>query len=591
MEPTNDPAELELRDYLEVLRRRWVLIAIAVAVVAGVALLASIAQTSRYRAEAEVLVRQPPTAGTLDAATGAITTRSMANEVRQAEGTAVLDATRADIGDEPTLRVRDDADADVLVFTAESSDAEAAATAANRYAEAFVAERREGLVSEYMASGQVLQERAAELDADLDELAQERAAEEAEVPPADPENLFGDRARQAELDRIANEYQRRAAVIEAQRDRYDELLDNLLLSAELAQGTGAQVIRPAEVPEGPFEPTVTRNLALAIVVGLVLGVGAAFLVDHLDTSLRTDDDLEAASGGLPTLANIPEMTSWQPGDKPHVISREQPQSVSAESYRGLRTSVQFLSIDRTINTIAFTSPNPGDGKSTTAANLALVAARAGQRVVLVDCDLRKPRVHEYYGLPNEQGFTTVLLGEASLETAAHRVPDEHGLVVITSGPVPPDPSELLSSKRARSLIESISNQADLVIIDSPPVLAVTDPRIIAGMVDGVILVASAGRTDRNHVTHAVEQLQLVDAPILGTVLNRQDASAATYGYGYSYDDDPATKKVRKEGRASFTARRKRKGAGGAGPVPAEDPGDFTTPDWGELPQEAAEPRR
>lgn len=584
MEPVNDPAELDLRDYLQVLGRRWKYVALAVVVVAGVALVASLTQSPRYRAHAEVLIRQPATAASLDTATGSFTARSLANEVRQAEATAVIDATRATVGDEPSLSVRSDADADVLNFVAESESPELAAEAANTYAASFINERRDSLVAEYLASGAVIQERVADLEREIGELDEERADAEAAVTPPAEDDPDAQAAYQAELNRIAAEFDRRLASLDAQRVRYLELLDNLTLSAQLAQGSGAQIIRPAEVPDGPFEPTTIRNVVLALVVGLILGVGAAFLVEYLDTTLRNPDDLEAATGGLPTLATVPELASWKAPSTTHIISVEDPNSVYAESYRGLRTSVQFLGIDRTISAVALTSPGPGEGKTTTATNLAVVAARAGQRVVLVDCDLRKPRVHEFFGLPNDVGFTTVLLGETSLDVAAHRPVDEPGLVVIPSGPVPPDPSELLAGKRARSLLSSLAAQADLVIIDSPPVLAVTDPRILAGIVDGMILVASVGRTDRNHVAQAVEQLRLVDAPLLGTVLNRQEASASPYGYGYGSaygqgESGNGGKRSPKRGRSS-----KKRASNDFVPA-ASDAYDGATPDWGPLPGE------
>jgi polysaccharide biosynthesis transport protein len=402
----DESAELELRDYLGVLRRRSMVIVATVAIVVGVAVLASFAQTERYRASTEVLVRQPTTAVSLEgAATATGTARSLANEVRQAEATAVLDAVRGAFGPDPQLGVRADADADVLRFTAESRDPTVAAQAADRYAEEFVQQRRAALVSDYLASSEVLQARVDELDAEAESVMSERAAAEAAVPLDAPD-------RDLALARIAAEVDRRTAGIAAQQQRYHELLNSLLLSAQLAQGSGAQVIRPAEVPSHPFEPMIARNAALALVVGLVLGVGAAFLLEYLDTSLRTDDDLATASGGLPVLATVPELSSWKANDAPHLATIEDPSSAQSESYRALRTAVQFLGLDRTIKTIALTSPGPGEGKSTTAANLAIICARAGQRVVLVDCDLRKPRVHEFFRLDNQRGFTTVLLGES-----------------------------------------------------------------------------------------------------------------------------------------------------------------------------------
>ncbi|MEI8240751.1 MAG: CpsD/CapB family tyrosine-protein kinase, partial [Actinomycetota bacterium] len=176
-----------------------------------------------------------------------------------------------------------------------------------------------------------------------------------------------------------------------------------------------------------------------------------------------------------------------------------------------------------------------EGKSTTAANLAFVMSRAGQRVVLLDCDLRRPRLHDFFGLPNTIGFTDLLVGNASLDDVLQRVAGEENLSIITSGPIPPDPSELLSSKKARDVIEQIRGRADLVIIDSPPVLAVTDPLVLANVVDAVVLVAAAGKSDKRFTIKAMEQLQLVDAHVVGAVLNRQGSRGSdSYGYGYGY---------------------------------------------------------
>jgi polysaccharide biosynthesis transport protein len=569
----DESAELELRDYLGVLRRRSMVIVATVAIVVGVAVLASFAQTERYRASTEVLVRQPTTAVSLEgAATATGTARSLANEVRQAEATAVLDAVRGAFGPDPQLGVRADADADVLRFTAESRDPTVAAQAADRYAEEFVQQRRAALVSDYLASSEVLQARVDELDAEAESVMSERAAAEAAVPLDAPD-------RDLALARIAAEVDRRTAGIAAQQQRYHELLNSLLLSAQLAQGSGAQVIRPAEVPSHPFEPMIARNAALALVVGLVLGVGAAFLLEYLDTSLRTDDDLATASGGLPVLATVPELSSWKANDAPHLATIEDPSSAQSESYRALRTAVQFLGLDRTIKTIALTSPGPGEGKSTTAANLAIICARAGQRVVLVDCDLRKPRVHEFFRLDNQRGFTTVLLGESTLESAAYRVPGVDALVVVPSGPIPPDPSELLAGYKAKSLITALAAQADLVIVDAPPVLVVSDPLVLSALVDGMILVTSARCTSRPDVERAVEHLQLVDAPMLGTVLNQVDPSMTGYGYGYGYGEAPSPRRS--------TRRRRRRSERGP-TIPTIDLGDNlddpTPTNWGNLPQ-------
>ncbi len=233
--------------------------------------------------------------------------------------------------------------------------------------------------------------------------------------------------------------------LELQQSQYQFELESLTTSIDLVGDSGATVINEAKIPSVPFEPTTKRNAVLGFVVGLLIGLGAAFLVDYLDNSIRDDDEL-AAITGLPVLAMVPKVAADRPGAPPRLIARDEPHSRAAEAYRSLRTGVQFLGVDRRLTIVQVTSPLPGDGKTTTAVNLAVVSARAGQRVLLVDCDLRRPRLHEFFGLDNEMGFTSALVGMKLGQVAQHV---ERRLAVIPSGRIPPDPSELLASPTAR----------------------------------------------------------------------------------------------------------------------------------------------
>ncbi len=238
------------------------------------------------------------------------------------------------------------------------------------------------------------------------------------------------------------------------------------------------------------------------------------------------------------LAVIPRMTEWRNRTEAHLVSIEQPASPLAEAYRTLRTSVQFVSLGRSIRTVQVTSPRSQDGKSTTATNLAVALARAGQRVILIDCDLRRPRVHEFFGLPNAVGFTSVLVGDVPLVNAIQAVPGLDRLRVLASGPKPPDPSELLSSRRAHELIKAISEAGDLVIIDTPPVLPVADALVVSDVVDACILVVTVGSTTRKEVQRSAELLQQVEAPLIGVVMN---GGAIERGYGYGYGTPEPTR--------------------------------------------------
>ena len=495
----HEPEEMTLRDYAAVINRRRWLVVIPAVLVTAVALMMSLAQTKQYRAETDVLVKEPPTATALGAPDRPLQQRVLQNELQRARGSAMQDQVREQIGDEPTISVRLAAsdDSDVFIFTGESRDAELAVQAADTYAQVYIDQRQETLTAE-------LESRAAVVQARLDDIA---AA------------LFS-----ANGDALLE--------LQAQQGQYLYELEQLITSVSLASDSGAVVIDAAQVPDAPFEPTPARTGMLALVVGVLLGLGAAFLVDYLDNSLRDEDDL-ARSSGLPVLAVIPKLADWKQGDT-HVISRERPSSPPAEAYRALRTSVQFLSVDRDLKVIQVTSPKPGDGKTTTSTNLAVACARAGQSVVLVDCDLRRPRTHLFYGLSNDHGLTTAMVG-VTIDEVIQKIDGEPNLSVITSGPIPPDPSELLSSTMAKRFIADLAARFDLVIVDSPPVLVVADPLVVSAMVDGVMLVASANETDRRQVTRAAEQLAQVEAPVLGAVLNAFDTDKASpYQYRYAY---------------------------------------------------------
>lgn len=211
-----------------------------------------------------------------------------------------------------------------------------------------------------------------------------------------------------------------------------------------------------------------------------------------------------------------------------LIALRDPSSPAAEAYRTLRTNIQFSSLDKPLHTLLVTSTAPDEGKSTTLANLAVTMAQAEQKVILVDCDLRRPSLHTLFDLPNERGLTSVILeqGEAPLSLQPTGVP---GLSLLASGPLPPRPADLLGSRRMEALIERLRAEADIVLFDTPPVIAVTDAAVLATRLDGVLLVLQAGKTRRDRAREARRLLEKVKANIVGVVLNNARLEA---GYGY-----------------------------------------------------------
>lgn len=288
----------------------------------------------------------------------------------------------------------------------------------------------------------------------------------------------------------------------------------------------------------PVEPRPVRNLIIAVAVGFLLGLIVAFLREYFDDTLRSKEDLDLASGGVPVLALIPSVPNWRDRTKPVLESVSHPHSAVSEAYRTLRTSLAFAAVSRRIGIIQVTSSTSGEGKTTTAANLAVTLANAGKRVVLVDCDLRRPRVHDFFGLSNKIGFASVLLGEVTVVDALQPAPGVSGLNILPSGPPPPNPAELLSTKAARQVLDTMAEVADYVVVDSPPLLPVTDSVALVGYADATILLVTARSTTRRSLHRSLELMEQIDAPLEGILFNRVGREATYgYGYGYSYTDD------------------------------------------------------
>jgi non-specific protein-tyrosine kinase len=213
-----------------------------------------------------------------------------------------------------------------------------------------------------------------------------------------------------------------------------------------------------------------------------------------------------------------------------LITVSEPRSAISEAYRTLRTNLDFAGLDRALKTLVITSAGVGEGKSTTLANLAIVSAQAGRKVVLVDADLRRPTLHTLFGLPNDQGLTTAILDNEARQAPPLHPTGIEGLSVLTSGPLPPNPADLMGSRLMEEVIGALAQGADQVLIDTPPVVAVTDAAVLATKVDGVLLVISAGKTRREYARSAVQRLQQINARVVGTVLTNVEMGSGFTGY-------------------------------------------------------------
>lgn len=287
----------------------------------------------------------------------------------------------------------------------------------------------------------------------------------------------------------------------------------------------ASVFERALLPASPVSPKPLRDGLLGAALGLALGIGMAFLMNQLDSTLRTSSDVEDAFAAVPVLATIPAARSARRGRK--LFFRKDPDSPAAEAFRILKAAIP-VRIDEPALRILVTSPGAGEGKSTVAANLAVAFAAAGARTALIETDLRRPVLHEYFGLSEGPGLSEGLLEKTALREIRRATPVPN-LVVISGGKTPPNPSELLGSSRMDSLMKSAAKKADVVILDSPPALAVADATIVASQADVILLVVRSGQTHSGNVKRALKVFERMQMPVLGIVLN--DA-AASEGYRY-----------------------------------------------------------
>ena len=293
------------------------------------------------------------------------------------------------------------------------------------------------------------------------------------------------------------------------------------------------VADPAATPLDPASPRVLLNTIIAALVGLLIALGLVYLLEYLDDTVKSPDDVEAVAG-LPTLGTITKMRGGKERSEIYRLATLlYPRAPVAEAYRSLRTNVEFAAVDAPLRTLLVTSSIPGEGKTTTAANLAVAFAQAGRRTILLDADFRKPGIHRIFDLPNANGLSSLLRSDATGLDEVTQSTEQENLRVITTGPLPPNPAELLGSQRMRTILGRLAEASDLVVVDSPPLQAVTDAALLASITDGTLFVIDAGRTRRGAIRRGREALAQAGARVLGVTLNRLPERS---GGGYYYYD-------------------------------------------------------
>jgi succinoglycan biosynthesis transport protein ExoP len=492
---TDHPRTTDLERLLRILRRRRRLIAICTLAVAFSAIFFSVIQQKQYSAKAALLFRDPGLDQTLfqtSAAPAPNPQRQAATNERLASEPEVARRTASRFGGKLTasavrskIEVASEGQSDVVAVTATDHNPTFAAALANIYAAEFIDLRREADRAVIRGAQTIVQERLKD-------------------------------------------------VTERNRRGLEARADDLKILASLQTGK-AELVQSASVPTSPSSPKPVRNGVLGLVLGLLLGLGLAFLFERLDRRMKDPRELEDAYG-MPMLGTISESRSL--GSSVKRANGTLIPGPEWEAFRKLRAKLRYFSVDHEIRSVLVTSAASGEGKTTVASNLALAAAIGGQaRVLLVEADLRKPSLHRRYGLARMPGLSELLTHGIDVEEAIQSLSlpswseAGSGLDVIVAGETPPNPSELMESKGMSELLTDLKSIYDLVVVDTPPLAVVADAMPIVGKVDGVIVVSWIGTSTRDGAMHVRRELESLNAPTLGVVVNRAKAGVAGY-YGY-----------------------------------------------------------
>jgi len=522
---------VDLNHYFDVIKARWWVIVLCVAVVFGVAVYRSTGQTAQYRATAKIVRQQGSLEATLfgtqflqwqdpvremATAAGLVTVEEVATQVQKDLASSRSPGELADM-----VTATPDSKSDVISISAVSEDPGEAADIANAFAQNAIVYRQT-------------------TDKNLLEIAK--------------------RVLGKQIDSMSK------ADLDSDRGRYlIQRLEELGIIEEIQTG-GYSVSQRAVAPGSPFAPQPVRDAALALVVGLVLGVGLVFLLEYLDRRIKDEATMEKEFG-LPVLATVPMVGGrWRKGRSDLPIGFADKHSPLIESFRTLRSNLQYFGVDKEIRSILVTSALPRESKTTVSINLGLGLALSGARVILLEADLRRPMLHTYLKLGNEIGVSNALAGTHTFTEAMQlvRVDDympedtrkqvpsgaedlllQKNLYCITSGPLPPNPSELMGSAKMQQLLRAAVETADYVIVDAPPLLAASDPLSLAPLVDGVLLTGRLYATTRDEAQAARELLNRVGAHVIGAVALGGRVSGSyyrrgyykgyrSYGYGYGY---------------------------------------------------------
>ncbi len=531
---------MELRQYFTLFLKWLWLIALTMVLAAGAAFFVSRRMTPIYRATTILWINEAKNPSMTDYTSLMISERLARTYSQLLTRRPILQETRRrlELGDGASLggiSVQVIRDTQLIELSVQHPDPQLAVLVADTIPKVFIAQNETLQQSRYAASKEALLAQLAMVETDMK--AVQKALEQARSASA-PDT--------AEISRLESTFVQ-------YRSSYSSLLksyEDIRLS-EAGAMDNLVVVDPPQLPRSPVGPRTMTNTLLAAVVGAMLGVGTAFLIEYLDDTVKLPEDCERAMGltALGAIAFIENIKALNEG----LVTLTFPKSPAAEAYRILRTNLQFTNVGNSVSTLTITSASAGEGKTTTIANLGVTVAQAGKRVILVDADLRRPSLHKLFNLPNSIGLTSMILDDKLSVQDALVPTDIPTLRLLCSGPRPPNPAELLEHRRMDGIIEALKSEADLVLFDTPPVLAVADAAILAKKMQGTLLVTEMGKTRTEVCRRAVEALRQVGAQLLGVVMNKISRQQGGYYYYYYYYYDSG------EGGQAVRRRRRRKG--------------------------------
>lgn len=507
----------ELRQYIALLQR-WLWLLVLATVLAGTAAyFASKQITPTYQATTTVLVNEAGTGQNTEYQLNITRDRLPRTYAEMMKNAPVLEMVSDNIDGnltvktlKKTISVQPVRDTQLIEITVEDTNPVRAANIANTLVEVF-ANRNETLqTSRFTSYKESLETRVDQVEQQIE----------------DTRSQLSTLGNTAENE---GERERLQTALEQYRQVYTDLLQNLehVRFTEVQSTSNIVQVEPATAPQTPIRPRTLTNTLLAAIVGGMLAVGAVFLYEYLDDTLKDPAVLTEALN-IPVLGLIASHTVEE--GKP--IAGVKPRSPVTEAFRSLRTNIQYASIDRDVRTVMVTSAEPGVGKSTIITNLAIVLAHSGERIVLIEGDLRKPKLHQMMDISNRIGLSELFVQDDLTVDLVLQDTEFEDLSVLVSGEKPPNPSELLGSARMEAIIAQLQDRFDRIIIDAPPLMAVTDAAVLSSYVDGALLVAKPGQTKLPALQQTVKQLRRVGANLMGVVLNDVNLNDSRYGYYY-----------------------------------------------------------